>query len=138
MHFRIFDGEFKDPDFTDGLNQIRGLLISDLDASVESVAIIESYGWWLMDHSASDGIRVFMEAKAADSLDSDKILGKLDTYGNAPAQTYLEYLVQGKGSGSPEHHTRLACSYAQDVQLAMADPETVEVFKKMGEYCSLC
>lgn len=129
---RIYAGELEDTDFNDGLNRIRDLLILELDASDTSVDIINRYGWWLVEQSTSDGIRVFMEAKAADSLDRDDILTRLESYGNASAQTYLEYLVQGKGSGSPEHHTRLACSYAQDVEAAMEDPENVAFFDKIG------
>lgn len=132
MIFRIYDGEFEDKDFTDALNRIRDILILDLDSSAMSVDIINTYGWWLMKHTTTDGVRVFMEGKAADSLDRDYILSKLESYGNASAQTYLEYLVQGKGSGSPEHHTRLACSYAQDVQAAMADVNNVTFFDKIG------
>jgi hypothetical protein len=130
--FRIYDGEFEDKDFTDALNRIRDILILDLDSSATSVDIINTYGWWLMKHNTADGVRVFMEGKAADALDRDYILSKLESYGNASAQTYLEYLVQGKGSGSPEHHTRLACSYAQDVQAAMADVNNITFFDKIG------
>lgn len=132
MIFRIYDGEFEDKDFTDALNRIRDILILDLDSSATSVDIINTYGWWLMKHNTADGVRVFMEGKAVDALDRDYILSKLESYGNASAQTYLEYLVQGKGSGSPEHHTRLACSYAQDVQAAMADVNNITFFDKIG------
>ncbi|CAO3664445.1 unnamed protein product [Umbelopsis vinacea] len=130
---KIYDGEFEDKDFTDALNRIRDILILDLDSSATSVDIINTYGWWLMKHNTTDGVRVFMEGKAVDALDRDYILSKLESYGNASAQTYLEYLVQGKGSGSPEHHTRLACSYAQDVQAAMADVNNITFFDKIVE-----
>jgi hypothetical protein len=104
----------------------------DLDTSQQSINIINKYGWWLVKQNAVEGVRVFMQCKAADLLDQDDILKRLEPYGNAAAQTYLEYLVQGKGSGSPEHHTRLACSYAKDVQVAMEKKENVEYFDKIG------
>ncbi|CAM0141457.1 hypothetical protein VKS41_003834 [Umbelopsis sp. WA50703] len=127
---RIYTGELEDPDFTDGLNRIRDEML-DLDTSQQSINIINKYGWWLVKQNAVEGVRVFMQCKAADLLDQDDILKRLEPYGNAAAQTYLEYLVQGKGSGSPEHHTRLACSYAKDVQVAMEKKENVEYFDKI-------
>lgn len=104
----------------------------ELDTSQESIDIINKYGWWLVKQNAIEGVQIFMQCKAADLLDQDDILTRLEPYGNAAAQTYLEYLVQGKGSGSPEHHTRLACSYAKDVQSAMAKTENIEYFEKLG------
>ncbi|KAI7847334.1 hypothetical protein BDC45DRAFT_542029 [Circinella umbellata] len=127
---KIYSGELPDTQFTDGLGQIKRLLLRDInDDSQLSLTTIVKYTWWLMDNAPHDGVEVFIRSPRANEMDTDNILGKLKKYGNEAVRTYLEYLVLTRESEQAIHHTRLACSYVRDVKLELQNVQGEEMQK---------
>ena len=130
---KIYSGELPDTQFTDGLGQIKRLLLRDInDDSQLSLATIVKYTWWLMDNAPHDGVEVFIRSPRANEMDIDHILGKLEQYGNEAVRTYLEYLVLTRESEQAIHHTRLACSYVCDVKRELQSVQDAEM-QKLGK-----
>lgn len=66
-------------------------------------------------------------------MDPDEVLEKLEGLNNQVVQTYLDYLVTKVKSQNPEYHTRLACSYANDIQDEMKASSGLESFRELGK-----
>lgn len=93
------------------------------------------YSWWLVEQSVIDGVEVFIRSPRAAEMDSSVILDRLEQYGNDAVRTYLEYLVFNRRSQCAEHHTRLACTYVQDVRQEI-ERDTQNQMQSLGNNCS--
>ncbi|KAI8139926.1 hypothetical protein BJV82DRAFT_625529 [Fennellomyces sp. T-0311] len=132
---KIYSGELPDARFTDGLDQVKRLLLRNTNEDIElSLGTLVKYIWWLMDNAPSDGVEVFIRSPRASEMNSDEILERLEKYGNEPVRTYLEYLVLTRESDRAEHHTRLACSYVHDVKREIEGAQTGEMQRLVDEF----
>lgn len=110
---------------TDGLGQIKRLLLQDIPNEELSLEATMHYAWWLLGQKAEDSIEVFIRSPRASEMDMDAILRRLDKEASPSVlRTYLEYVVWTRQSQTAEHHTRLAMLYLDDVeQVARDDAE---------------
>ncbi|KAI8384808.1 uncharacterized protein BYT42DRAFT_603782 [Radiomyces spectabilis] len=131
---KIYSGELADPEFKDGLSRIKRLLLQDVNTHELPLSVIVHYAWWLTEQNAADGVEVFIRSPHATEMDSGAILEKLETYGHAIVQDYLEYLVLIRRSDHAEYHTRLARSYVYNVRDEIARHGTDEIEKLISDY----
>ncbi|KAG0171260.1 hypothetical protein DFQ30_001230, partial [Apophysomyces sp. BC1015] len=131
---RIYTGELPDPEFKDGLNRIKQLLLQKISDDELSIAAVMYYAWWLTDQSPTDGVDIFICSPRAADMDPDEILEKLQQYGNEPVRTYLEHLVLKRKSENTEYHTRLACSYVHDVQRELENGQLEQMEELVKSY----
>ncbi|SAM07114.1 hypothetical protein [Absidia glauca] len=109
----IYKGELPDDDFDEGLDRMKDVLLSNNELSLP---VMMKYTWWLMGQNPMDGVQVLIKSPRAAEMDPQLILEKLTTFGTAATRSFLEYLVITRQSQVPEFHTRLACTYVEDVQ----------------------
>lgn len=113
------------------------MLLQDINLHDLPLSVIMHYAWWLTQQSPTDGIEVFIRSPKAKDMDPDEVLEKLEGLNNQVVQTYLDYLVTKLKSQNPEYHTRLACSYANDIQDEMKASNGLESFRELGKNQSL-
>lgn len=130
---RIYSGELPDPEFKNGLNRIKNLLLQDVHTEELPLAVIMHYAWWLTHQSPADGVLVFTQSPRTGDMDPDEILEKLSSYSNEGVRTYLEYLVLTQKSERAEYHTRLACSYVKDVYKEINEGNQLKQMKVLVE-----
>jgi hypothetical protein len=71
-------------------------------------------------------------------MDPQLILEKLTTFGTAATRSFLEYLVITRQSQVPEFHTRLACTYVEDVQQRIKQsPDSIRELTSLGKKGSI-
>ncbi|KAG1464110.1 hypothetical protein G6F46_003095 [Rhizopus delemar] len=129
----IYSGKLVDNEFKDGLARIKRLLLQDINLHDLPLSVIMHYAWWLTQQSPTDGIEVFIRSPKAKDMDPDEVLEKLEGLNNQVVQTYLDYLVTKLKSQNPEYHTRLACSYANDIQDEMKASNGLESFRELDD-----
>ena len=80
----------------------------ELLARCEDRDIVLKYSAWVLSKNADEGVRIFAERspETANLVDTETVLGKLQSLGPHAIQKYLEYII-GEGSATEEHHTML-------------------------------
>ncbi|CAO0793490.1 unnamed protein product [Mucor circinelloides] len=130
---KIYSGELADPEFKNGLERIKNLLLQDVHTEELPLSAIMHYAWWLTHQSPADGVLVFTKSPRTGDMDPDEILDKLSDYSNEGVRTYLEYLVLTQKSERAEYHTRLACSYVKDVYREINEGNQLKQMKALVE-----
>ncbi|GAN02424.1 transforming growth factor-beta receptor-associated protein 1 isoform X1 [Mucor ambiguus] len=130
---KIYSGELADPEFKNGLERIKNLLLQDVHTEELPLSVIMHYAWWLTHQSPEDGVLVFTQSPRTGDMDPDEILEKLSEYSNEGVRTYLEYLVLTQKSERAEYHTRLACSYVKDVHKEINEGNQLKQMKALVE-----
>ncbi|CAO3574989.1 unnamed protein product [Mortierella alpina] len=120
---RLLLGEIVDSAFENGLQSMASLLLS-----IQDPALVEDYGWWLIQQDETIGLKIFMpgDAKRAAMFDVDGILVRCkSTISRAGLLTYLEYVVLQRKSESPEYHKMLCLRYIENISRYMEDSNSV-------------
>ncbi|KAF9576009.1 transforming growth factor, beta receptor associated protein 1 [Mortierella alpina] len=135
---RLLLGEITDSAFENGLQCMASLLLS-----LQDPALVEDYGWWLIQQDETTGLKIFMpgDAKRAAMFDVDRVLARCkSSISRAGLLSYLEYVVIQRRSETPDHHKMLCLLYIENISRYMEDPnnvahhqEIVTEFTKMQE-----
>lgn len=131
----LIQGELEDSSSNVNLQDMATLLLS-----LQDVALIEEYGWWIVGRDESIGLKIFMpgDSKRAALFDPDRVLEScMIKVSQEGIMTYLEYLVTQRKSEVPEHHTMLSQLYVDNIVRAVANSqsstkhqELINVFKE--------
>ncbi|KAF9296432.1 transforming growth factor, beta receptor associated protein 1 [Linnemannia elongata] len=92
----LIQGELEDSSSTVNLQDMATLLLS-----LQDVALIEEYGWWIVGRDESIGLKIFMpgDSKRAALFDPDRVLESCKIkVSQEGIMTYLEYLVTQRKS----------------------------------------
>ncbi|KAI8640536.1 vacuolar sorting protein 39 domain 2-domain-containing protein [Parasitella parasitica] len=156
---KIYSGELADPEFENGLERVKDLLLQDVHPEELPLSVIMHYAWWLTHQKPAYGILVFTKSPRTGDMDPDEIMERLSSYsnknafessqtgdvnpneiqkrmssyGNEGVRTYLEYLVFTQKSERAEYHTRLACIYVKDVYTEINQGKQLKQMKALKE-----
>ncbi|KAG9327576.1 hypothetical protein KVV02_003821 [Mortierella alpina] len=126
---RLLLGEITDSAFQNGLQSMASLLLS-----LQDPALVEDYGWWLIQQDESIGLKIFMpgDAKRAAMFDVDRILARCkSSISRTGLLSYLEYVVIQRKSESPDHHKMLCLLYIENISRYIEDPNSVANHQEM-------
>ncbi|KAF9924955.1 transforming growth factor, beta receptor associated protein 1 [Mortierella alpina] len=126
---RLLLGEITDSAFENGLQSMASLLLS-----LQDPALVEDYGWWLIQQDETIGLKIFMpgDAKRAAMFDADRILARCkSSISRTGLLSYLEYVVIQRKSESPDHHKMLCLLYIENISRYIEDPSSVANHQEM-------
>ncbi|KAJ8655866.1 hypothetical protein O0I10_008530 [Lichtheimia ornata] len=131
---KIYMGELPDTRFTNGLEQIKRLLLRDISPEHLPMHALMQYAWWVTEQNPVDGVEIFVRSPRAKEMDSSEILEKLEQFGDEAVRSYLDYLVTTRKSKEPKHHTRLALTYVRSVILELEAVSKDTLHELVEEY----
>ncbi|KAF8985754.1 hypothetical protein BGZ46_002133, partial [Entomortierella lignicola] len=117
---RLFVGELEDKAFDIDLKEMSTLLMS-----IQDVALVEEFGWWIVEQDEAIGLKIFMsgDSRRAAMFDPDLIISKLKPkISQEGFLSYMEYVVLRRKSESTIHHNMLIQMYAENIARLAADP----------------
>ncbi|KAF8938913.1 hypothetical protein BGZ58_011208 [Dissophora ornata] len=130
---RLLLGDIEDSSFNIGLQGMATLLLSLQDA-----ALVEEYGWWIVEQDETIGLKIFMpgDVKRAAMFDPDRVLAKCKSkISQEGLMNYLEYVVVQRKSESADHHSMLCHMYVDSIGRLVADPARLAKHKELvGEF----
>ncbi|KAF9122399.1 transforming growth factor, beta receptor associated protein 1 [Mortierella sp. GBA39] len=118
----LIQGELEDSSSTVSLQDMATLLLS-----LQDVAVIEEYGWWIVGRDETIGLKIFMpgDSKRAALFDPDRVLERFRSkVSQEGIMTYLEYLVTQRKSEVPKHRTMLSQLYVDNIVRAAANSQS--------------
>ncbi|KAG0017053.1 hypothetical protein BGZ80_008658, partial [Entomortierella chlamydospora] len=117
---KLFLGELVDNSFDIELKDMAMLLLS-----IHDIALIEEYGWWIVEQDETIGLKIFMpgDSKRAAMFDPDRIIDRLKSnISQDGLLNYMEYIVFHRKSESTTHHDILIHIYIENIARLVADP----------------
>ncbi|KAK3830887.1 MAG: vacuolar sorting protein 39 domain 2-domain-containing protein [Linnemannia elongata] len=119
---RLIQGELEDSSSAVSLQDMATLLLS-----LQDVALIEEYGWWIVGRDETIGLKIFMpgDSKRAALFDPDRVLESFKIkVSQEGIMAYLEYLITQRKSEVPEHHTMLSQLYVDNIVRVVANSQS--------------
>ncbi|KAF9173570.1 transforming growth factor, beta receptor associated protein 1 [Mortierella sp. AD010] len=117
---KLFLGELVDKSFDIELKDMAMLLLS-----IHDIALIEEYGWWIVERDEAIGLKIFMpgDSKRAAMFDPDRVIDRLKSnISQGGLLNYMEYIVFHRKSESTTHHDILIHIYIENIARLVADP----------------
>ncbi|BGP41415.1 hypothetical protein JCM10449v2_005395 [Rhodotorula kratochvilovae] len=118
IYSKIVDGEYPDPSFADGVQQV-----FDLAWRSKDKALVERYGLWMLKHDVDRALRLFTDPKQGVTLDTRDLFGKMAQVDSDAADRFLEVTVLQERDPDARLHADLVKRYIGRLEELLGDAD---------------